>query len=98
MPDFGFGLLQIRTRQDSSEVCAGDDTHLGLSSLTWNDVRIATSSDTSMNKLLELVEHGFPHAKNDLPQELRAYHQYIDKPLDLGLSLRIALSFSPSLK
>ena len=72
-------LMAIRTRQDSSEVCSGDDTHLGLSSLTWNDVRIATSSDTSMNKLLELVEHGFPHAKNDLPQELRAYHQYIDK-------------------
>ena len=50
-----------------------------IESISWDDVRSATSSDPSMVHLLDEIEDGFPGPKSDLPPELRLYYQYRDK-------------------
>ncbi|GFS06229.1 polyprotein [Elysia marginata] len=73
-------LLAIRAH--STEVitmCSNTDESLGINSVTWDNVRVATSSDESMKKLLKLVGNGFPDAKDAMPQDLRNLYQYRDK-------------------
>lgn len=73
-------LMAIRTMPDTSTMCSSEDDSLGgVNSITWNDIRLATNSDESMMKLIDLIENGFPKVKNDLPGDLRAYFQYRDK-------------------
>ena len=73
-------LMAIRDQPDDNAVLSDDDHGIGgIKSITWDDIRTATSSDTSMIQLLELIENGFPNAKDDMPTELRAYFQYRDK-------------------
>ena len=50
-----------------------------IESISWDDIRSATSSDPSMVNLLDEIEDGFPGPKSDLPAELRPYYQYRDK-------------------
>ena len=50
-----------------------------IQSVTWDDVRVATSSDQNMCKLIELIHEGFTTVPSDLPSELRPYHQYRNK-------------------
>ena len=47
-----------------------------IRSITWDDVRVATSSDQTMCKLTEFIQAGFPTLPCDLPHELRPYHQF----------------------
>ena len=47
-----------------------------IKSVTWDDVRLATSSDPSMCRLVEMIQGGFPALTSDLPRELRPYHQF----------------------
>ena len=47
-----------------------------ISSVTWNDVRLATASDPLMTLLLETIENGFPDNRSDLQPDLKQYHQY----------------------
>ena len=49
---------------------------LGLQSITWDTVRIATNSDDDMVKLVELVENGMPEFRHELPSSLREYFQF----------------------
>ena len=42
----------------------------------WNQVRIATSSDSHMSSLLSIIEEGIPNGKCQLPPQLRDYHQF----------------------
>ena len=42
----------------------------------WNQVRIATSSDTDMHSLLSIIENGMPDQRCQLPSQLRDYHQF----------------------
>lgn len=65
---------------DMAHVCAeGPSTPLPLvKSITWDDVRIATASDPSFFPLLDLTENGFPDRRDDLPGDLRRYHQFRD--------------------
>ena len=73
-------LMAIRVQPDSPTLHPGEeDTLGGISSITWNDIRVATNSDNSMVKLIDLIENGFPEAKDNLPTELRPYYQYRDK-------------------
>ena len=72
-------LAGIRTHAPvTPDVCyqsATKPTEL-IRSVTWDDVRLATSSDPAMCKLLEFIQEGFPERPHDLPQELRPYHQF----------------------
>lgn len=73
-------LMAIRAQPDTPTLCSSEEDHPGgISSITWNDIRVATNSDNSMVKLIDLIENGFPAAKDDLPPELRPYYQYRDK-------------------
>ena len=47
-----------------------------ITSVSWNDIRQATSSDQKMRELIEFIEEGFPEDRNELPEELRPYFQY----------------------
>ena len=55
---------------------ASSITNLGLQSVTWDSVRIATNSDEDMIKLAEIVENGMPEFRHDLPTSLREYYQF----------------------
>ncbi|GFO13767.1 retrotransposable element tf2 155 kda protein type 1 [Plakobranchus ocellatus] len=73
-------LKAIRVQPDIPTLCFSEEDSLGgVSSITWNDIRAATNSDNSMVKLIDLIENGFPEAKDRLPAELRPYYQYRDK-------------------
>ena len=45
-------------------------------SVTWERVRIATSSDETMNKLLDMIESGLPENRREFPQPLQEYSQF----------------------
>ena len=46
--------------------------------VSWNQVRIATSSDLDMSSLLSIIEEGMPDKRCQLPPQLRDYHQFGD--------------------
>ena len=48
----------------------------GIRSVTWNKVRVATTSDSTMSLLRDTIEFGMPESKSDLPLALRDYHQF----------------------
>ncbi|XP_046554623.1 uncharacterized protein K02A2.6-like [Haliotis rubra] len=47
-----------------------------LEPITWNKVKIATTSDVSMAKLVDLIETGMPESRLELPTALREFHQF----------------------
>lgn len=47
-----------------------------IKSVTWDDIRLATTSDQSMRQLIEVIENGFPENRNALPDDLRPYFQF----------------------
>ena len=69
-------LMAIRTQPGSPTLHSNREDSIGVQSITWNDIRVATDSDNSMVKLVQLIENGFPEAKDGLPVELRPYYQY----------------------
>ena len=75
------GIRYIETHQDDSE----DTVHLAatsslhtLQSITWDKVRIATTSDENMSTLVNIVEDRMPEFRHELPEPLREYHQFRD--------------------
>ena len=50
-----------------------------LQSITWDEVRVATTSDNDMQKLVGIIESGMPDNREDLPPTLQVYHQHRDK-------------------
>ena len=71
-------LVAIRTHVDTAQVCtqATLPSPEVITSVTWDDLRLATTSDPSMSKLLEIIEEGFPELCSELPANLRQYHQF----------------------
>lgn len=72
-------LAAIRTqKQDSAKICNVSTTPATkmIKSVTWDDVRLATSSDPSMTQLLDIITDGFPDSHKDLPPDLRPYHRF----------------------
>ncbi|KAK4314299.1 hypothetical protein Pmani_014450 [Petrolisthes manimaculis] len=49
-----------------------------IKSVTWDDVRQATSSDPSMTQLLDIIADGFPDSHKDLLPDLGPYHRFRD--------------------
>ena len=50
-----------------------------LQSITWDEVRVATTSDNDMQKMVGIIESGMPDNREDLPPTLQVYHQHRDK-------------------
>ena len=79
-------LAALRSRDDpipcrSTHICASTATTL-IKSITLNDVRIATASDSDMSALVALVDaihNGFPDMPSAMFNAIRMYHQYRDK-------------------
>ena len=73
-------LSSIRTySHDETEVCSQETSSVEvIESVTWNDVRVSTSSDQLMSLLEQLIEDGFPDKRSEIPTELNAYYQYRD--------------------
>ena len=72
-------LVAIRTHvEDTAEVCTQETSQPieVIRSVTWDDVRQATTSDPSMLKLLEFIEDGFPSLRSELPPDLRQFYQF----------------------
>ena len=47
-----------------------------LHSITWDEIREATTSDNDMKTLVDLIESGVPEHRDDLPHNLQIYHQH----------------------
>ena len=47
-----------------------------LQAVTWDRVRLTTSSDPEMVSLIAILESGMPEFRHELPSELRPYHQF----------------------
>ncbi len=47
-----------------------------LRAITWDRVRLATSSDDDFTLLMGIIESGMPDKIHRLPPQLRAYHQF----------------------
>ena len=74
-------LTIIRTHDHiDTEVCSHYGTPIEIiQSVTWDDIRLATTSDPIMSRLTSLIEDGFPDGRDDPHPEIRQYHQYRDK-------------------
>lgn len=47
-----------------------------LRSTTWDEVRLATTSDVGMKTLVDIIESGMPELRENLPPNLQIYHQH----------------------
>ena len=57
-------------------IAASISTLDNFKSVTWERVRIATSSDETMNELLSMIESGLPENRREFPQPLQEYFQF----------------------
>ena len=74
-------LAALRSRDDPipcrcTQICASTATTL-IKSITWNDVRIATASDSDMSALVDAIHN--PDMPSAMSSAIRMYHQYRDK-------------------
>lgn len=44
--------------------------------VTWDRVKLATTSNGDMTQLLDIIESGFPEFRHELPPALREYYQF----------------------
>ena len=73
-------LAAIRTYQpEESEIC-NQSGYSGevVQSVTWDDIRLATTSDPIMSELASIIEDGFPDSRKDLHPQISQYHQFRD--------------------
>ena len=73
----------LRSRDDPiprrcTHICTSTATAL-IKSITWNDVRIATASDSDMSALVDAIHNDFPDMPSAMFSTIRMYHQYRDK-------------------
>ena len=47
-----------------------------LQAITWDRVRVATTSDESMVQLVAIIEEGMPECHHKLPESICEYHQF----------------------
>ena len=61
-----------------SGICSVEavDSLQSLQAITWDGVRDATTSDPSMCRLLEYINHGFPQTKDSIPADLQPYFRF----------------------
>ena len=89
MCPLGHLLDIIRTNMPSPNLCPSDHTDSDaagamttalatLHSITWDAVRLATTSDETMSKLLSLIEDGLPDSRLEMPPDLQEYFSLRD--------------------
>ena len=61
-----------------TEIALSASSALGNVAITWDRVKLATASDTTMNQLISTIESGFPEFRHELPQPLQEYFQFRD--------------------
>ena len=66
----------IDTSLDDAIRNSGIHTLHSLRAITWDRVRLATSSDDSFTLLTNIIESGMPDKVHKLPPQLRGYHQF----------------------
>ena len=67
--------LMIDCDIKESKVCALNS----LSAVTWQKVRVTTSSDADMNLLLAPIESGIPKYRHEMAISIREYYQFRDE-------------------
>lgn len=68
---------QQNDNEDSANLSAASALN-SLQSITWERVRVATSSDENMATLVNSIEAGIPELRHELPESLQEYHQFRD--------------------
>ncbi|XP_048583325.1 uncharacterized protein K02A2.6-like [Nematostella vectensis] len=78
-------LASLRTREPPEESCSyGIDKELVSSAtstlntmaVTWETVKLETTSDPNLHSLTAIIESGFPEAQYDLAPALQEYHRF----------------------
>ena len=76
-------LTGIRRAETATDVSLDEATRNAsihtlhsLRAITWDRVRLATSSDDDFTLLLSIIESGIPEKVHSLPPQLREYHQF----------------------
>ena len=62
---------------DDIQLAAASSLH-DLKAVTWDKVRVATSSDVNMCALVNIIEDGMLASLHELPQPLQQYHRFRD--------------------
>ena len=85
-PDLAF--LSLIRCNEPVEILSKDDDIVsnGIAALdslypqaiTWDKVKLATSSDTNMQDLIHAIEFGFPKDRNELKNGIQEFHRFRD--------------------
>lgn len=77
---FLMGIRQSETPIDTSldDAMRSSSIHTlhSLRAITWDRVRLATSSDDKFTLLMGIIQSGMPDKVHNLPPHLREYHQF----------------------
>ena len=75
-----FCLQESPEESDVQWLCSADQLsgQGPLQSVTWDEVKLSTSSDPSMHLLLETVEAGFPETRSEVPDGLLPFYRLRD--------------------
>lgn len=80
-------LAGIRCKEPSSTSCSStiDDqlvssasSTLSTMAVTWDRVKLATTSDKEMVQVVSIIKSGFPEFRHELPPALHEYHQFLE--------------------
>lgn len=66
----------LQSSSDEAEVChvtSITDDVSSTFSISWSELKAATATDPTLDRLLFLVENGFPESRSNLPEDLAAY-------------------------
>ncbi len=85
---------------DDSQLTPFTSAILNIMAITWDHVKLSTTSDQTMLQLISYIESGFPRQKNQLPQHLQEYHQFRDHlhTLDGVIMYKERIVIPPSLR
>jgi hypothetical protein len=83
--DLGYFFLAGIRSQDPPRNSNPDDqlassalAALSTMAITWERVKLATTSDHDMTQLITLIESGFPQLRHELPSNLQEYYPFRD--------------------
>ena len=68
-------LLTVRSVQATTDVAGISALH-SMNVITWDKVKLETSSDQDMENLMECVEAGFSPCKSEIPHNLHEFFPY----------------------
>ena len=78
-------LAGIRQNEPRSQICSitiddqlvsSASSALSTMAVTWERVKLATTSNGDMTRLIDIIDHGFPNSRYELPPALQEYYQF----------------------